>query len=299
MKTYSRILFPLYAVMLTIIFQGCSAYKLQNAEVYGVPNRNPIKITENREPMSFMANTYLSFNKNRPLTANIDEHSNINASGVYELRPVPGEDYFEEPENVNRFNYNGNNFLWHIPEAQGGVDLDLALSKHFCVYGGFNFAQFHERDLLGKRFGIGFFSQSENSAVRFDVSMRYQDFIYDVEYLKITDAHGQRHVYIYNENNTDTESNLDFSLTLHSLHKTVNYFLTLSFGSQDFFSFTPIDGTLQNIEHSCTYTTLGLGLFTNITKEFRIIAGARYSIYNEQGRTSMPDFFIQQDFALF
>ncbi|HEX2867717.1 MAG TPA: hypothetical protein VHO03_11785 [Ignavibacteriales bacterium] len=293
-----------YLGFLSIVFlaflQGCTSYQLQNAEVYGVPSRNPVKITENREPLSFMASPWFSMNKNKPLSAYIEGHSDVNSKGVYELNPVPGEDYFIEPEDVNRYHYSGNNFLWHIPEAQGGVDLDLALTKHFCVYGGFNFAQMNQRDLLGKRFGVGFFSQSENSAVRFDISMRYQDFMYDVEYLKIENHDGQRRVYVIRDENIDTQSNLDFSLTLHSLHKPVNYFLTLNFGNQNYFSFTPSEAILQELDHSVTYAGFGAGLFMNLSKDIRIIAGARYTIYNEEhGTTSMPDFFIQQDFSLF
>lgn len=298
MKTLSCFLGSLAIIFLTLL-EGCTSYKLQNAEVYGVPNRDPVKITENREPLSFMASPWFSMNKNKPFTAYIEGHSDVNSKGVYVLNPVPGEDYFEEPDNVNRYQFNGHNFTWHLPEAQGGIDLDLALTKHFCVYGGFNYAQFNQRDLLGKRFGIGFFSQSEHSAVRFDVSMRYQDFSYDVEYLKVENYTDQKRVYVIRDSNVDTQSNLDFSLTLHTLDKPVNFFMVFTLGSQDFFSFTPNEATLTELEHSSTYASLGAGLFTNITKDIRMIAGARYTIYNEHGMVSMPDFFIQQDFSIF
>lgn len=287
------------AIIFLTLFQGCTTYKLQNAEVNGVPTRDPVKITENREPLSFIASPWFSINKKKDFTAYIEGHSDVNSSGVYVLNPVPGEDYFEEPDGVNRYAYNGNNFLWHIPEAQGGIDLDLALSKHFCVYGGFNFAQMNQRDLLGKRFGVGFFSQSEHSAVRFDISMRYQDFMYNVEYLKIENYSDQKRVYVIRDSNIDTQSNLDFSLTLHTLDKPVNFFMVITLGNQNFFSFTPSEATLTELQHNSTYTSFGAGLFTNISKDIRIIAGARYSIYNEHGLTSMPDFYIQQDFSLF
>lgn len=291
----------LLIAVLVFASSGCSSYKLQTAQIDGAPAKNPIKITENREAYSFVANTYLSVNEKRTLSANIDGHSDVNAYGVYQLNPVQGEKYYTEPANVNNFPFKGNNFFWNIPSVQGGFDIDLALSKHFSINGGLSLSAVNDRNLYGKRVGIAFFTQGQNSAARFDVGLKYQDFFYDVEYIEQMDKlfyENDKVVYLHHYVDKNSEANLYFSLTLNSVNKPLDYFLNISFGNQSFFSFSPRGDfdILPPIEHSTGYASISLGFFRRISEESRIIIGARYSTYDETGKTSFPDFFIQHDF---
>jgi len=113
-----------FIFLISSVFTGCvtpTESLLQQIDVNGVPIRHPIRITENREPGNVNIRANLSFNNKNNLTTQSDKHTKVNEQGVFQVDEVAGEDYFLEQNNVNRFNFDGNNVSWNIPIFKPGL----------------------------------------------------------------------------------------------------------------------------------------------------------------------------------
>ncbi len=298
------------------IFTSCTssdAY-LQSMNVETNPIRHSIRITENRQKNDIVLSPYFSFNNSKTLKTNNEQHTNVNETGEYILQTVADQNYFTETGGINTQDFTGQNLFWNLPNWQGGVDLDFAVSNSFALTGGFNISNINERYLMDENVGIAFFKESESWAWRFDANLKYTEAanLYQfalVESKQISSGETRR-VYLVNDKTKNNFWNLALLYTVNSrrVDWPLNYFFNFGIGWQTFYDLN-IDTKSWNLfgsyskndlSYNLNYLSFAAGIYKNIFDNGRLVLGIRFTKYNDSdGRLFIPDMIVQYDFVLF
>jgi len=309
----------LLALVLSFLSVGCTVTtttpKLQNAEQFAAVNNNSIKITKDEAAGDFIVRLNVTKNRDKIMSTKIDGHTMVNENGIYEVEPVEGEDYFIETAGVNTNEFSGNNFHWKVPELQANFEIEVNVTSNFSVYGGTTFASVDQVDLNNFNFGLGFFREENDWAIRFDLSAAYYNSRTDFEYVRVEDKpfteDATRRVYFFDESITEKFFDLNFGLTVNTRNPDwiINGFLNYNFGQHSLFDYetTPVtfydwlkssEGKRFELEE--IYHTLSLGLYKEIESLGSLIGGVRFTKFTDaEGKLFHPNYFLQFDFHLF
>ena len=96
-------------VVLILLTAACGTTNIQSVNVKSLVPSPPVRITENREDHLIDLHMNISLNTKSKLEGNIGGHSQVNGDGIYEVEPVPNEDYFLEHKNKNYYDFSGSN----------------------------------------------------------------------------------------------------------------------------------------------------------------------------------------------
>ncbi len=214
---------------------------LQNVDVGGPINQPPLHITNGQKAHSitFSPKVYINTEKNyRGLAGG---HTNVNSYGYFQVDTVinnSGVPGYKESSS-NSYIYKGQNLNWNMPDASVGFQVDIALSNHFAVNGGINYAEINQTKLINGSVGIGFFSEKEGSAIRFDFGLLFQNMYYNSSSVVITTieptfSSKETEISFYQDYNKSSSTDFYGSLTYNSAYKNslLNFYLNLSYFGQ-------------------------------------------------------------------
>ncbi|KUG25024.1 hypothetical protein ASZ90_005162 [hydrocarbon metagenome] len=306
-------------IAISVLFIGCTVTtttpKLQNAEQFGAVNNNTIKITNHESAGDFSVRLNVTKNLDRILSTKIEGHTMVNKNGIYEVKPIEGEDYFIETAGVNTEEFSGNNLHWNIPEFQTNFEVEVNVTPNFSLYGGTTFADIDQIDLNNFNFGLGFFREENNWAVRLDIAGAYYETETHIDYVRVEDkpftGDAERRVFFFNESRKENFFDLNLGVTINSKNPEwfINGFINYTFGQQSFFDIEPTSVTFydwlkssegKRFELDETYHTLSLGLYKEIESLGYLFGGVRFNKYTDsEDKLFAPNYFLQFDFQLF
>jgi len=301
-------------VLISLFIVGCSSTtpQIQSVDQYGQGNRNTIKITKDEAADDFTVRFSLSKNRDKSADALVEGHSLVNEEGVYEVEPVDNETYFIERAGVNENEFEGNNFHWVLPEFQSNFEIEYNILSSASIYGGTSYARAGDNDLFGFNFGMGFFREENNWALRFDIAGAYNETVTEAEYIRVENkqltGNNTRKVFFFEESSRSKFLNLNLGITINTRNSSwfVNGFINYTLGWQNFYDIDTKPVYLvdvinnENITYEDGYHSFSLGLYKEIETLGKLIAGARFTKYTDiKGRLFIPDYFIQIDFDLF
>jgi hypothetical protein len=285
-----------------INFIGCTTINqtlyLQNIQVSGPMNNPPLNITTNQKQGSFTISPRFSINDNKQLSGRIEHHSFVDNQGIYRVDTVlnNGTRYYTESNGKNINEYKGNNLIWNLPSFLAAVNIDYSAGDHIALNLGLNYAVQNQESYVGGNAGIGFFSEKESSAFRFDAGVMWQSLSYVASTVVVTEetsfwgTSSNTTVNFFKDRNKSTNWNPYVSLTFNTSSKAapVNFFVNLGYFGQTLFSFEPSDPNPeyyplgfsvitsdQRGESTTTFLNLSSGVFINMTETSKIILGVR------------------------
>ena len=96
-----------YLIILVFLFPSCAVVTrtMQTAEVFTPTIEQPIRITDERSSNSVIMRPTFYLSQKEFIGLNTGTHTKVNEEGVYELEPVPGQDYYIESDSVNIYEY--------------------------------------------------------------------------------------------------------------------------------------------------------------------------------------------------
>lgn len=244
--------FILVIFISSVFFTGCAVVKqsvyLQNVEVDGPINQPPLHITggQQKHTITFSPKVYINTEKNYTGTAG--GHTNVNSSGFFQIDTVISSDgtgsYKES--SANSFEYRGKNLNWNMPDISVGFQVDAALSNHFAVGGGINYAEIGGSKLINGSVGIGIFTEKKGSAVRFDFGLLFQSMYYNSSSVIITTVNptfGKEttEVSFFRDENKSSSTNFYGSFTYNTTNRNslINFYLNISYFGQTVLDYEP------------------------------------------------------------
>ena len=173
---------------------------------------------------------------------------------------------------------------WTLPSIEAGIDFDFPLSRSISLALGAGTSDKH----WGCNAGFGFRSQNEGTGVRLDVGFEWQSLTYDVNYLQATTTTSifgtvSDTVAVHR---SESASHGDFyaALTVNSVRPVgaVNFFVQFGYAHQTLydvdseFMIFPFFGWSDKTTVSCSNLSILPGLYIDLTRTMRIVAGARF-----------------------
>lgn len=306
-------------IVISVLFFGCTVStttpKLQSSNQFSAVNNNTIKITKDESAGDFNLRLNVTKNRDTRLKTKIDGHTKVNEFEIYEIEPVEGEDYFIERAGINSKEFTGNNFQWNIPELQTALEIEINVTENFSLYGGTTFADIDQVDFNNFNFGMGFFREEKNWAIRFDIGGTYYETKTEINYVRVEDkpftGDVTRRVFFFNETQNEKFFDLNLGVTVNSRNSDwfVNGFINYTFGQQKFIDMelTPVtfydwlkSSENKKFEYDETYHSLAFGLYKEIESLGSLIGGVRLNKYTDaKGNLFTPNYFLQFDFQLF
>ena len=300
------------------LFSGCvttTESLLQETKVIGMPVREPVRITENRKAGDVNLRANLSFNNKNSIDTQSDKHTMVNEQGFFQVDEVPGENYYYEQPNVNIYEFEGNNISWKLPDLQTRIEVDAAVSDHFALTGGINFAETDGETLFSQTIGLAFFGEKNNWGYRFDANLSFYDMTVSADYVVIEETDFPKKVIFLSEKRTDSYKDLAFGFTMNSNRRDwlINLFFNYTLGWQTLYNFESkavkdIQPTFpflipaeihEDFKFFEAYHSFTGGIYKNTFDIGRIIVGARFTKFTDtKSRFTLPDFFIQYELTL-
>jgi hypothetical protein len=194
---------------------------------------------------------------------------------------------------------------WALPRFEGGFDFDLLLSQSVSLTLGANTSA----NLWGFNAGLGLHREDADAAVRLDLGFQWQSLSYDIDYVlttKTTSPFGESEE-TQNFHKRASASHGDFygSLTVNTKNQlgSLNFFLQLGYTHQTIFDINtqvlvfPFWGWSNKASLSSSYFVLTPGIYFDLSKSLRIVAGAKCSL--DAGFDSSDPSFLVAPVLLF
>jgi hypothetical protein len=284
--------------LLTIFyFTGCTTVTetiyLQDIKVSGPINHPPLHITNEHKLGDITISPRLSINSAKSITGQIDGHTAVNSRGTYQVDTIFNNDntWYYAPSSTNKFTYEGENLTWDIPDVSFALDIDLAISDKVSLFGGMNYAVQKQTDLFGGTVGLGFISEKEQSVLRLDAGVSWQQMNYNAATVVVTEVRGgedRTYVNFYRDRNKSSSATFFGSVTYNTklTDFPVNFFVNAGYFGQALFDFQPEmsdnEYTFFNTtvidargEGTAGFLSITPGLFQEIDGLGRIIFGVR------------------------
>ena len=304
--------------LIFISLVGCTTINqtiyLQNIEVTGPMNNPPLNITIDQKRGSFTISPRFTINDNKQISGRIEKHSFVDLQGIYRVDTVfnnDGSRYYKE-SNLNSREFSGNNLRWNLPSFSAAVNMDYSVGNHVALNMGLNYSVQNQSDFLGGNAGIGFFSENEGSAFRFDAGIMWQSLSYEAWTVVITEekplfGSASTSVDFFKDRGKSTYWNPYASLTFNTSSNTspLNFFINLGYFSQTLFDFEPsspnpeyypfgltVITNDQRGESTTSFLNLTSGVFINMTEKSRVILGVRLMKETQIVQTSKSLFVL-------
>jgi hypothetical protein len=282
--------------------------------VKGPISQPPVRITNGQKGGTFTISPKVFINNKKSLSGYIDEHTKVNSQGFFQVDTFYNSDgswYYRE-SNANNSNFKGDNFEWILPDALMGVDLDICLSDHVALSGGFNYIVQGQKSLIGGSVGFGFFTQKEGTSTRFDAGIIWQSMFYDamsvVVTTRSTSTSSSSTVGFFRDRDKESTVNFFASLTYNSAYESlpINFFLSAGYFSQTVIDFKTIDTDVEyhlfsnttvitedlRSEATAGFIHITPGIYKDITEWSRVILGVRLLKEVQLERVSQSFFVI-------
>lgn len=314
MKDFTFVIFEIILIVsILFLHPACTptVTNLQTVEVSGPTNGYAIPITDHKQAFKPDIRLSVSVNNSQTLDSRLEGHTDVNAEGVFEVEEVPGEIFYLERAGVNVFPFDDDNFLWITPKWQTQVELDLPLSNHFALSGGFSYAAIEGQDFWGYQLGMGIFGEGNSFGWRLDSRLNFQETHFQATLVRAEDipltGDRTRRVMFFDYQKKDSYSNGAFLFTLNSRRPDwpLNLFLNYTLGSQTLFDARTeiilfhLNRDAADFKYTETYHSVALGVYKNIHSGGRFLLGMRITHYtDENSRLTIPNAFLQYDLTL-
>ena len=322
--------------ILWFVLPGCTTTEytlyLQDVRVEGPVSQPPVSITDRNQekPLRISPHFTMSPGNNRTLWGQLDGHSPVDANGRYQVdTAVNGGSHsvsFHERAGANNFTFIGQNLHWDQPSSSFGVDIDYAFARHWALSLGADYSSVAGNGLWGYRAGLGLFSESEKSAIRFDGGARWQELRYEAStvIVKTTTSGSSTNEEVGFFRDTGKSMPMDYyaAITFNTKNPEwlVNIFLQTALSKQTLAGFKPtvMEPVMvflpvpiplqpdvivhdQRAEFSSTFVIFTPGIVLNFDQSTRLLVGTRINVQTEI-RDSSPETtvlpFLQLDFML-
>jgi len=266
---------------------------VQDVEVKGPINQPPIRVT-GKDSASFTISPKFFINSNRSYNGLVEGHTQVNSEGIFEVDTITNGDNvtYRESPNANKFDFEGENLHWEMPDYFVGLDLDIAISRKIALSGGFSMSGKDKTNLYGYRVGLGFSSASENVGVRFDGGVIWQKYSYDAASVIIRDdGSSNREVIFFRDKGSSTNLNHYLSLTLNTIYEDlpVNFLLNVGYSGQSLIDYEPrktddnyyFFNPHYNVEDQrgeayAAFINVSPGFYANINEWSRLVFAVRF-----------------------
>lgn len=272
---------------------------LQEVEVYAPINSSPVHITDSTET-GFTLSPRITFNTKNTQYGKVDEHTLVNSQGVFQIDTIFNSDgtfYFQETPGANRYQFEGKNLTWYMPDVAASLDFDFKVSKSFAIFAGGNYSVVKQKSVWGGLFGIGLMGRGRDAAFRFDVGLSIQEIPYNAYSIVSVTTTGTSGTFNYVSDYYDISSKTEFNpfgaITVNSFNEdwVFNIFLNAAYRTQSLVNFTPKDQVYHNpyyygdvyiTEDNRGEATAGVidvtpGLYFDLAETGRIILGAKFN----------------------
>jgi len=308
--------FQIAAGIIGLFFSGCYTVEqtiyLQDVKVSGPLNQPPLQVTTHNKT-AFTLTPKFSFNSRNYISGNVESHTDVNDSGIYQIDTVHNSDGTSSYKisDANNRAFSGDNLRWDMPKISAGIDMDIGLSSSFALTGGLAYSGDQYRDYFGGTIGIGFIKLKENGAMRFDAGIIWQNLYYDASTVVVSEVknlwsgYTSTDVSFFRDKEKTRSINPYFSLTYNSAYSEspVNFLLSLGFFTQTVVSFEPttynpeyyfwgntIKVNDKRGESMASFFTFTPGLILTLGPEGEIVAGARILHENVIGNSKQSTF---------
>lgn len=297
----------LLVVLVGFIFSGCTITNLQRVAVDAPAVQHPVRITDAPQRGQLVTRGFLSYNQDPLQLTQIDQHTEVNARGVYEVEAIEGESGFIERAGVNVFPFRGDNFEWQVPAWQGGMEMEFPFSGGMAVTGGLGFSEMGSSYQMSQSLGLGFLFDSQTWGSRLDFNLNFQQSHFDVEAVRGRDKFNRedsdRRVTFLSFDDTDRYTNPSVGFTMNSKRNEwpVNYYFNYTLGRQTFYDVkneflfeSGVEGF--DFRYSESYNALTAGIYSNVADHGRMLLGLRWMKFtDERNQLALFKFFVQYD----
>jgi len=287
---------------------------VQDIKVKGPINQPPIRIT-GRDSFTFTVSPKFFINSNKKYDGLIEGHTPVNSEGVFQIDTVisGGETNYKITPNVNKYDFEGENLHWSIPDYFIGLDLDIAISKKVALTGGFSLSGKDKTNLYGYRVGLGFFSASGNMGIRFDGGLIWQKYSYNASSVIVREENpdfgsSSSEIIFYKDRGYSTNLNHYLSLTLNTLYDDLpfNFLLNAGYSGQSLVDFEPhnTDDDYYHLfdpyyrvedmrgEAYVSFINLSPGIYVNLNEWSRLVFAVRFFFELDLESSSNSNFII-------
>lgn len=312
---------------LASILSGCTTTDytlyLQDVTVKGPIGQPLVHITNNNLERPLRITPHISFNTNASLGGRIDGHSPVDSTGTYRVyTTVDSSSHvvtFHESPGSNTQSFTGQNLVWKMPSASFGLDVDYTASRHVALSAGASYSTVDGDGLWGYNVGLGLYSESEFSAIRFDGGVKWQELLYEASTVVVrkesdgTTSSDQ--VGFFRDRGKSTPRDFFAAVTFNTKHADwlLNIFAQAALSKQSLAKFQPriIEPLLlyppifspavivhdQRAEFSSTFVIFTPGVYFDVDPTVRVLAGTRISVQTEINDSS-PGTFVLPFFEL-
>ncbi len=270
---------------------------VQDVNVKGPINQPPIRVT-GKDSSSFTITPKFFINTKKSYDGLVEGHTKVNSEGFFQVDTIRNGDEvtYRETAGVNNFQFEEENLHWSMPDYLVGLDIDIALSRKIALSGGFSISSKDKTNLYGYRFGLGFFSASENVGVRFDGGVIWQKYSYDAASVIIRDdGSSTREVIFFRDKGSSTNLNHYLSLTINTIYDLlpVNFLVNVGYSGQSlidyeprdtddsYYLFFPISDPYYDVkdlrsEAYAAFINISPGIYANLNEWSRLVFAVRF-----------------------
>ena len=258
---------------------------LRNIEIEGSPSQPPVHVTPaDRKAKSAYASPHFSVSSGTITTSLERQYEGPIADTLTDFKPE--------------------GLKWNVPRVTFGLDLDYAATDGLALNGGISASIGTGRQFTSFHAGIGLYSPSPTTSVRFDIGIQYVDIQYQgaTVILRTVDSNPQDTLF-YLDRGKEYQFNIFANLTINSSNpdNTLNWYLQLGISPQTLTTFVPTHRagdtpgpyvvSDQRAESSVFWASVTPGLYFNLAENRRLILGVRL-MKELQGEASKPDVLI-------
>jgi len=294
----------LCSIILSLL-SSCVTSNLQTAAVKGLETKSAAHLAKDNYKSKFSLKPYFFKAVDQNVRLNTGTHTLVNGDGIYELEPTDDQDFFIEHRNVNKFDFSGKNLIWQLPSIHAGMDMEYCVNSMILTLG-LQYGSVDNQDFLNGIAGLSFFMEKR---VRIGFNVYFKSIYHEVVVLDIEDKYSKdmRDVRINQVEGSRDFVDYEFYLNWRSdFQKEVllDIFMEGAFGRQALVDVTDdakngvLFGEQDNMYYDDFFKTLTLGVFKNISKNSKLIAGYKMNFHDEEYTNSFTrsnSFFLQYE----
>lgn len=256
-----------------ITFSACVTVQdelfLRNIEVEGSPSQPPVHVTaSDMQEKSLYASPHVSVSSGSMSTSLERQYKGSVPDSVADFQPQ--------------------GLSWELPRVTFGFDLDYAATNSLALSGGISASVGKGRQFTSFYGGLGLYSASPKTSIRFDVGAQYVDIQYRGATVILRSVSGgpQDTIY-YLDQGKEFQFNLYANLTLNSTNQdeSLNWFVQIGISPQALTSFVPNRDVSagpgpyvvsdQRAESSVFWLSATPGVYFTLAENRRLLLGVR------------------------
>lgn len=312
---------------------GCAETKevtlyLQDLTISGPATNPPVHITAHPGANELHIVPRIAFGPERIRNGRIDGHTRVNRDGEFQVDTVVRSDsgiVFQDPGNVNTYDFKGENLRREFPSYSLGLDVDLGLSKAVALSLGAHYTSMHNQGLWTYRAGLGLRQHRGSVAWRLDLGWQWEEFLFEAHTIVSERplSSSVSTVTFYRDEGKESYGRLYGSLVLNSVREdwSANVFLQIGLTGQRLSEIQPeilqeqawvvppyfVVPASSNIvddrrgKYAASYLHIAPGLYFTLDEGVRIITGLRFSVETTGTASAGPALitpFLQFDLRL-